>query len=141
MGLSLLVVAAFACDDGSGGGGDGDGDGDVGSSCVTADDCFTGVSDVSGAIECLDRTADGYCTHECTTDDDCCAADGECPNGKRQVCAPFESTGKNLCFVSCEDADLDGEDADAYCEDFADLGFGCRSTGGGSNNRKVCFPN
>ena len=27
-----------------------------------------------------------------------------------------------------------------YCHAFANAAFGCRSTGGGKNNRKVCLP-
>jgi hypothetical protein len=45
--------------------------------------------------------------------------------------------------LSCEDSDLDKTtltDADQYCHTYAGVGFGCRSTGGGSKNRKVCMP-
>jgi hypothetical protein len=112
-------------------------------------DCFAGVehADLSGEVQCLDRVPDGYCTHLCETDDDCCAADGECATDLRQVCAPFESTGQRMCFLSCEDEDLrlardggvDLSDTE-YCEREASALFGCRSTGGGAANRKVCLP-
>ena len=60
-----------------------------------------------------------------------------------EVCAPFESTPDMYCFLSCEDADLqtaNATDADTFCHTYAGPSFGCRSTGGGSKNRKVCMP-
>ena len=121
------------------------GDDGAGTACSAAVDCYPDVVDdlQGGPALCLDRTAGGYCTHECATDADCCAVDGECPAGMAQVCAPFESTGNRMCFLSCEAtdvADAGYDDADAYCNDLAARDFGCRSTGGGSQNRKVCFP-
>lgn len=92
---------------------------------------------------CLDRVTDGYCTHFCTQDSDCCAAAGECVGNHAEVCGPFESAGDMYCFLSCEDADLKGAnvaDADTYCHSYAGAAFNCRSTGGGSKNRKVCVP-
>ncbi|MCC6552044.1 MAG: hypothetical protein IT372_03350 [Polyangiaceae bacterium] len=44
------------------------------------------------------------------------------------------------CFLSCEAAEIGSLDPDAYCDEFAHRGFGCRSSGGGSANRKVCVP-
>src|SRR5262249_3686677 len=98
-----------------------------------------------GAVQCLDRVTNGYCTHLCQSDSDCCAVPGECRTGFRQVCAPFESTGQMMCFLSCEDADIASSDAGTsastlYCHNFANAAFGCRSTGGGKANRKVCVP-
>jgi hypothetical protein len=128
--LCALALACTGCDDD-------DDDGGVGASCVSADQCYAGlVEEVQGEPVCLDRVEEGYCTHECGDDDDCCAVEGECPNGKEQVCAPFESSNLRLCFLSCEGQ----EDADAYCDQYAYRGFICRSTGGGSANRKVCVP-
>lgn len=150
--LVIVIVAAViaaACgsddkDDGKGGsGGTGGGSPDnVGSACKVAADCFPKIDAgaLLGEVQCLDRTDEGYCTHLCTTDADCCAVDGECKTGLKQVCAPFESTGKMMCFLSCESADLGGADADAHCRDNVSPDFGCRSTGGGKLNRKVCFP-
>jgi hypothetical protein len=57
------------------------------------------------------------------------------------------------CFLSCEPADIaaavdagatDAGDAgisgDNYCTANASSEFGCRSTGGGSQNKKACLP-
>jgi hypothetical protein len=113
----------------------------TGEECVAADDCFSTIArdDIQGGIVCLDRVDGGYCTHDCTIDDDCCAVEGECDTGETQVCGPFESTGMMMCFISCEDADISGADPEEHCAGFhAD--FACRSTGGGSANRKVCVP-
>jgi hypothetical protein len=92
----------------------------------------------------------GYCTHLCTTDADCCAVEGECRTGLKQVCAPFESTGEKYCFLSCESADIAaandagatdaGTDEQNYCHKNISTEFTCRSTGGGAANRKVCLP-
>lgn len=131
LGLAAPMVLLLAC---------GDDSSNTGTSCAVAGDCYPGVDGLAGTAECLDKAAQGYCTHTCATDADCCAADGECPDGRPQVCAPFESTGQMYCFLSCEGADLQGEDPDTYCQDYAASDFGCRSTGGGADNRKVCFP-
>jgi hypothetical protein len=122
----------------------------TGSACVTAADCFAGIDQMllAGEVQCLDRVCDGYCTHLCETDEDCCATPGECAAGIRQVCSPFESTGLRMCFLSCESDDIanapDAGAADlddqAYCQSFASADFICRSSGGGSDNRKVCVP-
>jgi hypothetical protein len=40
-----------------------------------------------------------------------------------------------MCFLSCEDV---GDDDNGYCHEHASAAFNCRSTGGGSANRKVC---
>jgi hypothetical protein len=126
------TMLAMGCDD------DDDGDLGVGGACSSATECYLGLDEeVMGEAVCLDRVERGYCTHECDSDADCCAVEGECPNGKEQVCGPFESTGLRLCFLSCEGQD----DGDAFCGEFAHVGFICRSTGGGSENRKVCVPN
>jgi hypothetical protein len=48
-----------------------------------------------------------------------------------------------FCFLSCEDedlADVGYDDGNAYCGYYAHSAFSCRSTGGGSENRKVCVP-
>ena len=106
---------------------------------------------------CLDKVTNGYCTHLCTQDSDCCAVPGECKTGLVQVCGPFTSTGQNQCFLSCEDKDITaaiaaqpgtfdggtfdgGSREDTYCKAFASQAFGSRSTGGGKTNRKVCLP-
>ena len=114
-------------------------------SCELAADCYPKIDPeaLRGEPVCLDRVPDGYCTHLCERDADCCAISGECSTGHPQVCAPFESTGKKHCFLSCEpDVVRDAKLADdgAYCSTYASASFGCRSTGGGSENRKVCMP-
>jgi hypothetical protein len=68
----------------------------------------------------------------------------------KQVCAPFESTGQKMCFLSCEADDVRAADAGAhdagvsadtaYCTTYASAAFSCRSTGGGRENRKICAP-
>jgi hypothetical protein len=133
----LLSVVASACSSTQ-----------VGTQCASPADCYTGLDAgaLSGPVECIDKATDGYCTHECATDADCCAVTGECQAGFKLVCAPFESTGKRYCFLSCEDGDIAAApnggttDPNAYCAQFAARNFTCRSTGGGSANRKVCFP-
>lgn len=81
----------------------------------------------------------------------CCAVAGECQTTFPQVCAPFESTGKSYCFLSCEASDIEAHestlfsdggaiDANLFCRERANPSFGCRSTGGGKDNRKVCTP-
>lgn len=120
----------------------------VGQSCAEPAECYPGIDAgaLRGDVECLARVPGGYCTHLCETDADCCAVPGECKTGFKQVCAPFESTGKMMCFLSCERGDLhpaaDGSELDdtQYCRAYASPEFGCRSTGGGSKNRKVCVP-
>ena len=119
----------------------------TGQTCKVADDCYPGLDGgfVKGETRCLDRVTGGYCTHTCQTDADCCAVPGECTGGRKHVCSPFESTGLNMCFLSCETADLgvgvDGGtlEASAYCQGYG-AELSCRSSGGGSKNRKVCVP-
>jgi len=120
--------------------------GATGSVCKVADDCYPDVTDgdLEGEAICLEKVTDGYCTHACDVDTDCCAADGECPDGQAQVCSPFESAAGKMCLLSCEDGDVagdpDAKDADEYCTRNGGAGFSCRSSGGGSENRKVCMP-
>ncbi len=133
--------------------GDGDGDGTggsmtvemTGSACESVDDCYPRVAEgeLSGPAMCLDRVEEGYCTHECEEDLDCCAAEGECESDLAQVCAPFASLEVKLCFLSCEDEEVAAagfESADEFCQEEANPEFGCRSTGGGQANRRVCMP-
>ena len=137
-GLALLV--GFACGDGNG---DDESSPDhAGEACVAPDECYDEVE--PGALRgdpiCLDRVEGGYCTHLCQTDADCCAVEGECRSDLPQVCAPFESTGMMMCFLSCEAADIGDHDEGSFCQDEVHPAFGCRSTGGGPANRKVCVP-
>ena len=111
----------------------------VGAACESPNECFPEVEDrdaLVGEIVCLGDVPGGYCTHLCETDDDCCAVEGECLTDFPQVCAPFQSTGMKMCFLSCEGI----ADDEHFCQEEAHPSFGCRSTGGGSENRKVCVP-
>jgi hypothetical protein len=115
----------------------------TGQSCSAASQCYPGVADggvIKGTVTCLTQVSGGYCTHTCQADSDCCAISGECSPGHPQVCAPFESTGQNYCFLSCESAAVGSIDATTYCHDYANAAFGCRSTGGGKANKQVCLP-
>jgi len=152
--LSFAVALGGACGDDGGGDGSGSGGSGTGASgvggrpeqtgaaCDVADDCYADVvdGDLAGSALCLDRVRDGYCTHECGADDDCCAADGECDTDIDQVCAPFESTNTMMCFLACEGKDLGDRDDQEYCQAEAGKDFICRSSGGGSQNRKICVP-
>jgi hypothetical protein len=141
-----VFIAACGSDDDKTDPDDGPRPENTGAACEAPDDCYPNVeaSDIQGEVRCLDRVKDGYCTHLCEADDNCCAAEGECKEGISQVCSPFESTDEKMCFLSCEEADLkgtgDAEDANAYCQQEAGTEFICRSSGGGSDNRKVCVP-
>ena len=133
--LWLGHAGATACghDDGN------DGASGAGSACDVPSDCYpdADLDEIQGDVMCLDRVPGGYCTHTCATDADCCAAQGEC-DGRPQLCAPFESTGVMMCFLSCEAADVGQEDPEGYCDAYASPEFSCRSTGGGAQNRKIC---
>lgn len=92
--------------------------------CATADECAEAIpEDAEGA--CLDKSESGFCTWTCSVDTDCTVPDD-------WVCASFESEPGLYCFPSCEGVEDDAE----ACPP----GLTCRSTGGGSDNRKVCFP-
>jgi hypothetical protein len=141
----LALIAGYWLLPGCGSDNDGAGPTNTGQACASVDACYPGVKagDLVGEAVCLDKVTDGYCTHRCTQDSDCCAAAGECPDAHSEVCAPFESTPELYCFLSCEDADIATTmlaDADQYCKTYAGPVFGCRSTGGGAKNRKVCMP-
>jgi hypothetical protein len=135
--LLLALTVAPSCGDDSG-----DPDENAGETCAVADECYRGIdaSMLQGEVVCIDKVEGGYCSHKCVADADCCAVSGECETGHPQVCAPFESTGEMYCFLSCEAQEVGELDADAYCNNFAHLDFGCRSSGGGSANRKICSP-
>lgn len=135
----------------------------TGSACTVATDCYrtlaTDGGDAAtlqgGEAVCIDKVENGYCTHKCTQDSDCCAVPGECVSGLKQVCASFENSPDKYCFLSCEEADITkaadggftdaglvdgGFDGEDYCHTNASLEMGCRSTGGGNENRKACLP-
>jgi hypothetical protein len=145
--LPLLLLVTLACgkDDDKADAGETGSPDQVGSVCLVPEDCYPAVdhAELAGQVECLDRVPEGYCTHQCDTDEDCCAIEGECATTLPQVCAPFESTELRMCFLSCEAADVAGSGAEndqAFCQEFVSPWFICRSSGGGSDNRKVCVP-
>ncbi|HSC86907.1 MAG TPA: hypothetical protein VLC09_06535 [Polyangiaceae bacterium] len=143
LGISILGSIPLACSSDDGRGPE---NGETGAACEAATDCYPDLPDgtLQGDAICMDRVEGGYCTHECVTDDDCCAAEGECPTDRAQVCSPFESTGLMMCLLSCEKTDVESDpdavDDNDYCERNAGPAFSCRSSGGGSDNRKVCMP-
>ena len=150
--VSAILLLFAGCSDDEQAGGPPAGAGglppdNTGSQCTVPTDCYAGVDPtlIKGAVQCLDRIDEGYCTHLCSTDDDCCAAPGECKTDIDQVCSPFESTGMRMCFLGCERADITGWDGgvvdeNEYCQRRVHADFICRSSGGGSQNRKVCVP-
>jgi hypothetical protein len=145
-GLAAAVAAACSGSSGSTGGSPPPA---TGQACSAATQCYTQLdaAAVHGTVTCLTQgLPSGYCTHTCASDSDCCAIPGECPTGIKEVCAPFESTGQSYCFVACDPSDITATpdagttDPNAYCQQWAGSAFTCRSTGGGSANRKFCGP-
>ncbi len=143
----------------------------AGQTCTSPTQCYpkldggdagdSGQLAVQGTIYCETKVPNGYCTHECTGDDNCCAVPGECLTAIKQVCSPFTNTDNpKYCFLSCELADIQrtiAANADAgywdggvirdggsfendYCYWYASQYATCRSSGGGVENRKVCIP-
>jgi hypothetical protein len=108
--LAVLFAQALGCDD----------DGEY-QECAAPADCEVPEATTPA---CLPKSGTGFCTWECTSDQQC-TDDAE---GAPYICSPFEETPGSYCFPSCEGG--------AACPD----GYGCRSTGGGSDNRQICFP-
>jgi hypothetical protein len=152
--FALFLLASTSCGGGSGGS---DGTGSTagtmnrppeqtGAVCEVDSQCFPDVAEgeLLGEALCLTRVRDGYCTHTCEADSDCCAAAGECKTTLPQVCSPFESEPNKMCLLSCEEADVEGDpdaqDANDFCQRNAAWDFTCRSSGGGPGNRQVCMP-
>jgi hypothetical protein len=153
--LAFLVAVTLACSSGNNtsGGGSGSSSGGTtnttGQTCSSASQCYRLVDagTVRGTVTCLMQgIPNGYCTHTCTQNSDCCAVPGECPYGYPEVCAPFESTGQKYCFLSCaasaisSAADAGTSDPTTYCQRYASASFICRSTGGGAQNQQFCGP-
>src|SRR5579859_127479 len=142
---SLVLVAAASCSGNSSSIG---ATAQTGQTCTTTSQCYPGLDAAAllGQARCLTQLQNGYCTHTCQSDADCCAVAGECSNGLHEVCASFESAGTMYCFLSCAASDIAGAtdaattDAAAYCQRYANASFTCRSTGGGSANRRFCGP-
>lgn len=139
--VGAAVVAATACGSNNPPPSGGE---QAGSTCASAATCYPDVKDqtqIKGAVTCLTKVPDGYCTHLCKADTDCCAVPGECRTGLEQVCSPFENQPESYCFLSCEDPDVKAAgyaDANVYCQTLGNAAFTCRSTGGGASNRKIC---
>jgi hypothetical protein len=143
-----LVLACSGTNGGSIGNPDGGGE-HVGQSCAQASQCYPTLEAgaLHGTVTCLTQgLPSGYCTHTCQSDADCCAVPGECLTGFKQVCASYESTAQMYCFLGCASSDIAAApdagttDPNAYCARWANASFTCRSTGGGSANRKFCGP-
>ena len=148
--IQTLLVAtglatALAC---SGGGGGGGASGTpAGQSCAAATQCYAGLDAAAlhGQVTCLSQLQNGYCTHACQTDADCCAVAGEC-EGVQEVCAPLQSASGTYCLVSCSSAAIAAfpnagtTDPTTYCQRWANASFTCRSTGGGHDNMMFCGP-
>lgn len=96
--------------------------------CEVADDCEVPSDEVEAT--CLPKAGEGFCTWTCGTDADCDDPDRDDrePDDVGLVCASFEDEEGAWCFPPC-----DGDDG-------CPPDFTCRSTGGGSENQKVCFP-
>jgi hypothetical protein len=119
----------------------------TGQTCSQTSQCYSGLDAAAlhGQVTCLTQLQNGYCTHTCTADTDCCAVPGECPSGAVETCAPLTSAPQTYCFLSCEATDIAAAnagttDANVYCQRFANPTFNCHSTGGGSANKKFCGP-
>jgi hypothetical protein len=140
-----LAVLWIGC---SGGGRAGGPPVPAGQACTQVSQCYPTLDAgaLQGQVTCLTQLANGYCTHTCQSDTDCCAVTGECLSGFQEVCASFESSGQMYCFLSCDSSaiaaapDAGTTDPTAYCQDWANASFTCRSTGGGAANRKFCGP-
>lgn len=151
--LALLAAAASCSGNSEGDKGSGSTAGTMnrppeqtGAVCESDSQCFPDVAEgeLMGEALCLTRVHAGYCTHSCEADTDCCAVPGECKTDLPQVCSPFESAEGKMCLLSCEKDDVardaDAEDENDFCQRNVASDFICRSSGGGSENRKVCMP-
>jgi hypothetical protein len=113
----------------------------TGSLCAEAADCYRDVDHaLLGEVFCETQFEDGYCTHTCERDEDCCAFEGECMPGIAHVCTPLTNDHTKRCWVSCEDEARLDADPMAYCFTHAGPGTVCRSSGGGSEKRSICGP-
>lgn len=71
---------------------------------------------------CVKKDDYGFCSWTCTNDSECQHDDEDL------LCASFEENPDQYCFPSCASRQSCPDD------------FTCRSTGGGANQRMVCFP-
>lgn len=91
--------------------------------CDIADDCAFPEDAVAACVEKSDALK--FCAVTCDADVACDVVD----DAFDWVCAPFESSPESYCFPACAD---EGPECPP--------GYGCRSTGGGADNEKICFP-
>lgn len=120
--LAICVLSIASCNKDSK-----DDDDDVYLACEEPEDCV--VPEDRDAV-CLEKADEGFCSWECDADSDCDDAD----DGDFDfVCASFESEEALYCFPACNE---DAEEEEDECPG----SMTCRSTGGGSDNRKICFP-
>jgi hypothetical protein len=98
--------------------------------CEEPDSCAVPEDVTAACIDGGDGDA-GFCTWECASDEDC--NPGEDRYDWHFVCGSFEETSGLYCFPACDGAaDPDEPECPPH--------FGCRSTGGGNENEKVCYP-
>ena len=133
----IATVVAGGCSSSSGA------SGATSSSCTSASQCYPGVDAgaLKGTPACLTSVGNGYCTHTCASNADCCSGPDNCAAADiKEICGSFESSGANYCFVSCAAADLPAgtTDASAFCAKTVGGSSSCRSSGGGSNNTQFC---
>jgi hypothetical protein len=139
----VLASIAAACSSNGNGGGTGT---QTGTTCASATTCYSGIDAgaLHGTVTCLTQLQNGYCSHTCQSDADCCAVVGECSTGVSEICAPLQSAPQTYCFLNCDAASIPASagttDPNVYCQRFANPTFTCRSTGGGANNKKFCGP-
>ena len=114
----FLILGWFACDDGP----------DIYEPCESAETCEVPEDQTA---ECVNGDGgDGFCTWACTTNADCNPPDDYHWDFQ---CAPFESSEGSHCFPACGGGEDPGE---PECPP----DYECRSTGGGSENEKICYP-
>lgn len=130
LGCAVLLLAV-ACK------GDGDTDGGefagVYDACEVSEDC-EGLVPEDAEGQCIGQLDDGsgFCTWSCVDDMDCSE---EFDEDFDYLCASFESEAGKYCFPGCRE-----DDPDVPEDEVCPPGYECRSTGGGAENRRVCFP-
>src|SRR5215472_288737 len=102
--IPVGLALAIACSSNS----SGPPPGQTGSGCTTAAQCYPGLdaAALQGTVTCLTQLQNGYCSHTCQTNVNCCAVPGECPTGLKEVCSPLQSAGLTYCLVACDTASI-----------------------------------
>ena len=101
--------------------------------CAEVEDCEGQVpEDVEAACIPKAEDADGFCSWICAEDADCSE---EFDEDFDYLCASFESQPEKYCFPACRE-----DDPELSEDEICPPGYECRSTGGGVENRRVCFP-